>query len=97
MYLEDAGEGLSVMAQIGLVHLRHTTPKPKGYPYLYPDFLWPVYVASVVGLRPGAKVDDGYEIASQFLPLQEVLRLALSDYEKAFLEAAVFANPMRPE
>ena len=79
------------MAQIGLVHLRHTTPKPENHPYLYPDFLWPVYVASVVGLRPGAKVDDGYEIASQFLLLQEVRRLAPEDHEKAFLEAAVSA------
>ena len=73
------------------VHLRHTTPKPKGYPYLYPDFLWPVYVGSVVGLRPDAKVDDGYEIASQFLPLLEVRRLAPEDHQKAFLEAAVSA------
>ena len=60
--------------------------------YLYPDFLWPVYAASVVGLRPGAKVDQDYEIASQFLPLQEVRRLALGDHEKAFVESAVYAR-----
>ena len=90
--LEEAGVEIKLMAQIGLVRLRHTTPKPKNYPYLYPDFLWPVYVASFVRQRPGAKVDQDYEIASQFLPLQEVRRLALGDHEKAFLEAAVSAR-----
>ena len=90
--LEEAGVEVRVIARIGLVHLRHTTPKPKDYPFLYPDFLWPVYAASVVGLRPDAKVEDDYEIASQFLPLQEVRGLGLEDHEKAFLEAAVSAR-----
>ena len=89
--LEEAGVEIRAGPQIGLVHLRHTTPKPKGYPHPYPDFLWPVYAASFVGLIPGAKVDDDYEIASEFMPLQEVRRLALDEYERAFLKAAVEA------
>ena len=89
--LEEAGVEVRLGVQIGLVHLRHTTPQPKGYPYLYPDFLWPVFVAQVAGRRPDAKVDDGYEIASQFLPLQEVRSLGMEDHEKVFLEAAVKA------
>ena len=94
--LEEAGVEIKVGLQVGLVHLRHTTPKPKGYPYLYPDFLWPVYVASFVRERPDAKVDDDYEIASRFLPLPEVRGLALEDHEKAFLEAAVeVVNPTK--
>ena len=87
--LEEAGVEIEVMGQVGLVHLKHTTPKPKDHPYPYPDFLWPVYVASVVGERPEAKVDDDYEIASWFLPLSKTRRLTLEDYEKAFLEAAM--------
>ena len=87
--LEEAGIKIRVGGEIGLVHLRHTTAKPKNYPFLYPDFLWAVYVASFVRQRPDAKVDDDYEIASQFLPLQELRRLDLEDYEKALLEAAV--------
>ena len=90
--IEEAGMEVRVGGQIGLVHLRHTTPRPENYPFPYPDFLWPVYVASVVGLRPDAKVDDDYEIGSQLLPLQEVRSLGLEDYEKAFLEAAVSAK-----
>ena len=90
--LEEAGIEIRIGAQIGLVHLRHTTAKPKGYPYPYPDFLWPVYAASFVREQPDAKVDDGYEISSRFLPLEEVEELALDDHGKAFLEAAVEAK-----
>lgn len=86
---EEAGVEVEVIAQIGLVHLRHTTPKPKDHPYPYPDFLWPVHVASFAGERPEAKVEDGYEVASWFLPLDETRSLALETFEKAFLEAAV--------
>ena len=94
--LEEAGVEIRSGAQIGLVHFRHTTSKPKGYPCLYPDFLWPVCVALFVPERSDAKVDDDYEIASRFLPLPEVRKLALVDHEKAFLEAAVEAvNPTR--
>ena len=34
-------------------------------------------------------MEGGYEIAYQYMLLQVVRRLALDDYEKAFLEAAV--------
>ena len=90
--LEGTGLEIKVMDQIGLVHLRHTTPKPKDYPFIYPDFLWPIFVASVLADKPDAKVDDGYEISSQLLPLQEVRALALEDHDSAFLEAAVAAR-----
>ncbi len=90
--LEEAALEVGVMDQIGLVHLRHTTPKLKNYPFIYPDFLWPVFVASVLADKPDAKVDDGYEISSQLLPLQEVRALGLEDHDLAFLEAAVAAR-----
>ena len=90
--LEEAGIEIRIGAQIGLIHLRHTTPKPKGYRYPYPDFLWPVYVASFVRERPDAKVADGYEVESEFLPLEEVQKLAMGPHEKVFLEAAVEAK-----
>ncbi len=88
--LEEAGVEIEVGDQIGLVHLKHTTPKPKDYPYIYPDFLWPVYVATFTADRPDAKVPDDYEISSRFLPIEEVRILSLStDHEKVFLEEAV--------
>jgi len=79
-----------VRDQIGLVHLKHATPRPTDYPYPYPDFLWPVYVASFVVWRTDAKVEDDYEVSSRFLPLREVCRPPMADGEKAYLEAAVF-------
>ena len=87
--LEEAGVEIEVMGQIGVVHFRHTTPKPKDYPYPYPDFLWPVHVASFVNDRPDAKVEDDYEISSRFLPLGEVREMKLGEHERVFLEAAV--------
>ena len=90
--LEEAGVEINVMAQIGVVHLRHTTPKPEGHPYPYPDFLWRVYVASFVDQRPLATVEDDYEVSSRFLPLPQVRRLALDTYQNAFLEAATTAT-----
>jgi len=80
--LEEAGVEIRIGDQIGLVHFRHTTPKPQGYPYLYPDFLWPVYVALCVRQRPDAKVDDDYEIASEFMPPHDVRRLDLGDHRR---------------
>ena len=87
--LEEAGAEIEVRGQIGLVHLKHTTPRPADYPYPYPDFLWPVYAASFVAWKTDAKVEDDYEVWSRFLPLREVRTLPLFDYEKAFLAAAV--------
>ena len=90
--LEEAGVYIAIGDQVGFVHLRHMTPKPKGHPHPYPDFFWPVYVALYVGFRPEAKVEDDYEVSSRFLPVQEVRRLALGDHEKALLDAAVTAE-----
>ena len=89
--LEEAGVEIEVMGQIGFAHLKHMTPRPEVYPYPYPDFFWPIYVALFAGSRPEAKVEDDYEVWSGFLPLPEVRRLTLGDHEKAFLEAAVIA------
>ena len=87
--LEEAGAEIRAIVQFGLIHLRHTTPKPKDHPYPYPDFLWPVYVASFVRSRPEARVEDGYGISSEFMPLQKVRGLALDGFEGTFLEEAV--------
>ena len=94
--VEEAGVEIEVGTRIGLVHLRHTTPRPKDHPYPYPDFLWPVYVASFVSDVPHARVEDDYETSSRFMSVHDVRGLVLDGYEKAFLEAAVSANLMRP-
>ena len=87
--LEEAGTKIKIIAQIGFVHLRHTTPKPKDYAFPYPHFIWPIYNASFERWKPDARAEGDYEISSQFLPIQEVRGLKLQGYEMAFLEAAV--------
>ena len=87
--LEEAGVEIEVKDQVGFVHLKHTTPKPKDYPHLYPDFFWPVFAASFVRFQPGAKVEDDYEVSSEFLPIRTVRGLALESHENAFLEGAI--------
>jgi ADP-ribose pyrophosphatase YjhB (NUDIX family) len=85
--LEEAGAEIKIINHVGFVHLRHTTPKPNNYQFLYPDFLWAVYSASFERWRPDAKIEDDYEISSRFLHLRKVRCLQLEDYELAFLEA----------
>ncbi len=87
--LEEAGAEIRVVVQFGLIHLKDTTPMPKGHPCPYPDFLWPIYVASFVTSRPEARVEDGYELSPEFMPLQEVRGLALDGHDRVFLEEAV--------
>jgi len=89
--LEEAGVEIDFKDQIGLVRLRHITPRPKDYSYLYPDFLQPVYAAAFAGFSPEAKVADGYEVSSQFLPVAEVRKLPSDDFEEPFLDAAIAA------
>jgi 8-oxo-dGTP pyrophosphatase MutT (NUDIX family) len=86
---EEAGVELAIMGRIGFMHLRHTSPKPDDYPYLYPDFIWPIWAASFVNSRPDLMVDDGYEVSFRFVPFQEVVALNLDGHEAAFLEAAL--------
>ena len=89
--LEEAGVDIEVKDQVGFMHLKHTTPKPKDHPHPYPDFFWPVFAASFVKFQPGAKVADDYEVSSEFLPIRTVRGMALESHEKAFLEAAISA------
>jgi 8-oxo-dGTP pyrophosphatase MutT (NUDIX family) len=91
--LEEAGVEIEVLGRVGFVHLRHTTPKPRDHPFLYPDFLWPVYAARFAGWRHDARVEDGYELSSRFVPIPEARSLGLDGYETAFLDAAVAVGP----
>ena len=37
--VEEAGVEIAGMHPLGFMHMRHTTPKPPNYPYLYPGLL----------------------------------------------------------
>jgi 8-oxo-dGTP pyrophosphatase MutT (NUDIX family) len=86
---EETGWTLRDPLLIGLYRMRHLTPRPEGYPYLYPDFLQLVYAAEADRPAPELLVDDGYDADPGFRPLAEVGRLALSACERVFLAAAL--------
>ena len=37
--MEEASVEITYVHQLGFMHLRHETPKPPDYPYLYPELL----------------------------------------------------------
>ncbi len=87
--MEEAGVEIAILTQVGLVHLRHFTPRPENHPYPYPNFLRPTYATSAVSERPIFKVEDDYVVASSFMPIDRVRRLDLEEFEYSFLDAAV--------
>jgi ADP-ribose pyrophosphatase YjhB (NUDIX family) len=56
---EETGWTLRDPRLVGFYWMHHTTPRPADYPYLYPDFLQPVYMAEAAQHRPELLVDDG--------------------------------------
>ncbi len=86
---EETGWSLGPVTLLGFTHFHHLAPKPVGYSYPYPDFCWLVYTAEAAAFVPEATLDDGYEVGSEFLSVEEVSKLALTHYERAYLDAAI--------
>jgi 8-oxo-dGTP pyrophosphatase MutT (NUDIX family) len=86
--LEEAGVEVAIVC-LGFMHPRHTSPRPGGYPFLYPDFIWPIWAVVFVDFKPEQVVEDGYEVSSRFDPLQEIDKLKLDVHEPAFVAAAL--------
>lgn len=87
--LEEAGLRIERLVQLGVMHLHHVTPKPSGYEYPYPDFLWLVFVSEAGEFNDRGRVVDDYEEEAGFRPAAEVRALELSDHSRVFLEAAL--------
>ena len=87
--LEEAGLRIKRPVQLGFMHLHHVTPQPSGYEFLYPDFLWLVYVSEAVAVDGRGRVVDDYEEEAVFRPATEVRKLELSDESRVYLEAAL--------
>ena len=86
--LEEAGLRIDRPVQLGVMHLHHVTPKPSGYEYPYPDFLWLVFVSEAGEDNDRGRVVDDYEEAV-FRPAGEVRALEFSDHSRVFLDAAL--------
>ena len=87
--LEETGWSLAWFRPIGILHFTHTDAAPEGWPYPHPDFLQIVCAGSPGEYRPELKEPDGYELGSEFVPLDRVRRLPLDAGQHVFLEAAL--------
>ncbi len=94
--VEEAGVEISGVRPLGFMHLRHETPKPPNYLYLYPDLFWPIFQAEYDGDSEETRVQDDYELPSEFVPLDELDRSALTSAELAYLDHAIEARRRTP-
>ena len=77
--IEEAGVEITGVRPLGFMHLRHETPKPPNYPYLYPDFFWPIFVKrNTTAKARRHRVQDDYELSSEFVPIIDLDRSALT-------------------
>lgn len=86
---EETGWSLGRVTLLGFTHFHHLDPKPCGYVYPHPDFCWLVYAAEAAAFSPKAKLDDGYEVGSEFLSVEAVHALSLTNCERVYLDAAL--------
>ena len=90
--LEETGWRVEVLTLLGFEYFHHLTPKPPGYAYPYPDFLWAIYLARAVEPAPEGRVEDGYELGSDFRSIDEARTLGLTPVQLQYIEAAVAAE-----
>lgn len=95
--MEEAGVNITGVLRLGFLHLRHQTPKPPNYPYLYPDFIWPVFVAEYDGDCEEPQAQDDYELSSEFVPMADLHRSILTKAELVYLDHAVNVRKRPPE
>ncbi len=87
--LEETGWAINNLHLLGFRHFHHLSPKPPGYPFLYPDFLQVVFTGWAVEFRPEAKEVDGFELGSTMRPLSALADLNLTPGEHFHLRASL--------
>lgn len=87
--LEEAGWRVTVIRQLGFMHLHHLAPKRTGYAFPHPDFFWVVYMAEADCFDQDAKLPDDYEREAKFTLVTEARSLDLSPSQRVFLDAAL--------
>ncbi len=93
--LEETGWTIRSPRLLGWQHFHHLGPKPTDYPYPYPDFVWPIYLAEAQRFVPTAVIPDAYVFETHFRNIEEVRRLPINKGELLLLEAAVAMRARR--
>jgi 8-oxo-dGTP diphosphatase len=87
--VEETGWSISSPCAFSVIHMHYETPEPVNVGrYLYPDFLWQVFVAKPNRFDPTARHTDGYELDATFRPIVEVLQAPLEPFQRIMLQAA---------
>jgi len=73
--IEETGWTIRESKFIGFIHFRHLGPRPDAYPYPYPEFVQLLFVAEAGEHLAPAQLTLEYEVASEFLPIDEAHRL----------------------
>ena len=94
--VEEAGVEIAGVRPLGFMHLRHETPKPPDYPYLYPDLFWPILRAEYAGDSVLTLEPDDYELSSEFVPIDDLDRSILTAAELAYLDHGIEARRKTP-
>jgi ADP-ribose pyrophosphatase YjhB (NUDIX family) len=85
---EETGWSVASARLLGFTHFHHLNPKPLDYRYPHPDFLQVLYLVEAGAFTPHARLDDGFELDTIFLPIAEVRALPLTKHEEVYLEGA---------
>ena len=91
--VEEASVEITDVRRLGFMHLCHETPKPPDYPYLYPDFFWSIFQAEYDCDSEEIQKPDDYELSSEFVPIADLDRSALTAAELVYLDHAIQACP----
>ena len=94
--VEEAAVEISGVRPLGFMHLRHETPKPPNYPYLYPNLFWPIFRAEYSGDSDLTLEPDDYELSSEFVLIDDLDRSALTAAELAYLDQAIEVRRWTP-
>jgi 8-oxo-dGTP pyrophosphatase MutT (NUDIX family) len=86
--LEECGWRVGTLRPLGVLHFRHLTPRPEGYPYPYPDFLQALFVAEAESFERGAIRREGWEKSSRLTPVSRAKDLIGPD-QRTLLAAAL--------
>lgn len=87
--LEETGWQIELGAMISVTHCHHLTPKPLNYSFPYPDFCQIIYFATAKRFIPDARLDDDFELGSEFRPIDVVKKLKLTPNQYILLKTAL--------
>ncbi len=85
---EETGWSVRDTAVIGCVHFQHLGPKPAGYPYPYPHFIWAIFAAQADSFDPNSLEPDPYVTHASFQSIHKVLSWNLGDGQHVLLQSA---------